>query len=44
MDENTQVRRSCSALLNGELFIFGGYNEKTQVQFKNQLRKLNYML
>ena len=26
MDNDTQVFRSCSATLNGELFVFGGYD------------------
>ena len=26
MDDDTEVHRSCSSLLNGELFVFGGYN------------------
>ena len=30
-DDDTQVLRSCSALLNGELFVFGGYNFRRQV-------------
>ena len=33
-DDDTQVVRSCSALLNGEFFVFGGYNEQKQVQFE----------
>ena len=31
MDDNTEVYQSCSATLNGELFVFGGYNQKKQV-------------
>ena len=33
MDEDTEVNQSCSAQLNGELFVFGGYNgdKKKQV-------------
>ena len=26
MDDDTEVYASCSSLLNGELFVFGGYN------------------
>ena len=33
MDDDTEVYRSCSATLNGELFVFGGYNQKKQVKF-----------
>ena len=33
MDDDTEVYRSCSATLNGELFVFGGYSES------NNLRK-----
>ena len=35
MDDDTEVYRSCSATLNGEFYIFGGYsttnNERKQV-------------
>ena len=31
MDADTEVYSSCSATLNGELFVFGGYNERKQV-------------
>ena len=37
MNDDTQILRSCSALLNGELFVFGGYNQQTQVSTLNQL-------
>lgn len=31
MDEDTEVEHSCSAQLNGELFVFGGVNvDKTK--------------
>ena len=43
MDEDTQVYHSCSATLNGELFVFGGSsstnNIKKQVSFYNDYRK-----
>ena len=35
MDEDTEVVRSCSALLNGELFVFGGNSKKRQVGSKD---------
>ena len=38
MDEDTEVYESCSAQLNGELFVFGGYNGDKQ----KQVRLLNY--
>lgn len=31
MDDDTEVHRSCSSTLNGELFVFGGYTHKKQV-------------
>ena len=31
INDDTEVYGSCSALLNGELFVFGGYNKKNQV-------------
>ena len=31
LDDDTEDYRSCSATLNGELFVFGGRNIKTQV-------------
>ena len=33
MDEDTEVYGSCSSLLNGELFVFGGYNNNQQVNY-----------
>ena len=39
LDDDTQVYRSCSATLNGELFVFGGAatnkNQKRQVNTQN---------
>ena len=33
MDYNTEVYQSCSATLNGELFVFGGATQKKQVKY-----------
>ena len=37
MNDDTEVYGSCSSLLNGELFVFGGYNtsnnKRKQVKF-----------
>ena len=45
MDDDTQVYRSCSATLNGELFVFGGYsstnNVKKQVSFQHNCQKFS---
>ena len=38
MDEDTEVYESCSAQLNGELFVFGGVNGDKQ----KQVYLLNY--
>ena len=38
MDEDTEVYYSCSAQLNGELFVFGGANGEK----KKQVHLLNY--
>ena len=42
MDEDTEVFYSCSSLLNGELFVFGGIstsnNQRKQVNFKSVIR------
>ena len=35
MDDNTEVYDSCSATLNGELFVFGGNTQKKQVKNKD---------
>ena len=39
VDDDTEVYRSCSATLNGELFVFGGSatnkNQKRQVSTQN---------
>ena len=35
MGENTEVVRSCSAILNGELFVFGGSSKKRQVSLNS---------
>ena len=35
MDDNTEVHYSCSATLNGELFVFGGNTQKKQVKNKD---------
>ena len=32
MDDNTEVYRSCSATLNGEIYVFGGVNQGKQNQ------------
>ena len=41
INDDTEVYRSCSSLLNGELFVFGGYNtsnnRRKQVKFKSNL-------
>ena len=34
VDEDTEVVRSCSAMLNGELFVFGGSSKTRQVYIK----------
>lgn len=36
MDEDTEVFHSCSAMLNGDLFVFGGYDghKRKQVSYK----------
>jgi len=31
MDDDTEVYRSCSATLNGELYVFGGFTQSKQV-------------
>ena len=31
INDDTEVLNSCSALLNGEIFVFGGYYEPKQV-------------
>ena len=31
INDDTEVQQSCSAILNGELFIIGGENKKNQV-------------
>ena len=40
MDDDTEVLYSCSSLLNGELFVFGGFNtsnnRRKQVNFKSR--------
>ena len=37
MDDDTEAFFSCSSLLNGELFVFGGYSTKQkQVNFKSR--------
>ena len=35
MDDDTEVYYSCSATLNGELFVFGGNTQKKQVKQKD---------
>ena len=40
MDDDTEVYRSCSATLNGELFVFGGSSKKKQVKLKDLNLKL----
>ena len=38
INDDTEVYQSCSSLLNGELFVFGGYNtsnnKRKQVKFQ----------
>ena len=31
INDDTEVNGSCSSLLNGEIFVFGGYSKKSQV-------------
>ena len=38
MDEDTEVYDSCSAQLNGEVFVFGGYNTSN-----NKRRQVNQL-
>ena len=40
MDEDTEVYRSCSATLHGELFVFGGY--ASTMKKKKQVSALNF--
>ena len=44
MNDNTEVYDSCSATLNGELFVFGGNTQKKQVKNKDLNCKFNNLL
>ena len=33
-DTEVEVRMSCTATLNNEMWIFGGYDQRRQVNFK----------
>ena len=47
MDEDTEINKSCSAMLKGELFVFGGKNgiKRKQVQALNyNLWSISYRL
>ena len=39
INDDTEVQQSCSAMLNGELFIIGGENKKNQVIVYLQSRR-----
>ena len=40
MDEDTEIEKSCSAMLNGELYVFGG----THGDKRKQVKSLRYKL
>ena len=44
MDDDTEVNYSCSAILNGELFVFGGKIHQKQVKHKDLNCIYNYKL
>ena len=37
INHDTEVQQSCSAMLNGELFVIGGENKKNQVILKKYI-------
>ena len=38
IDEDTEVFESCSAMINGNMYIFGGHRNKEEGYKRNQVR------
>ena len=38
IDEDTEVFESCSAMMNGNMYIFGGHRNKEEGYKRNQVR------